>query len=121
MRNITIRYAGGTYPNIAQDSNFAHNIYTKFYREFIEVARSLGFRNPALSYNDFKNLYTIFSFDLSAAPQVASSVLSITFERRELPGGDEASNPLNVTAYIIVLTSSKIEIEAQKKTVRKLS
>ena len=60
ISNITVGYAGFTYPLLMQGADFNRNQYFRFYKKIIKVSKSLGNSAPALSMQEFRDLYTIF-------------------------------------------------------------
>ena len=47
--NITVRYAGSICPLLAYGADWYRNKYSRFYKEFINVSRNLGYSSPGLS------------------------------------------------------------------------
>ena len=106
-----------------QNANFGLNNFSKFYKDFIECAKSWGCRYPGLSMHLYRDLYTIFSQDLTAQPTMPSgSTLNISIERRDVP--DDAAqtlqNPRNIVGYFVILSECKLELECLKKAVKKI-
>ena len=66
VSNISVRYGGSMYPLLSQNADWSRNKYSRFYKEFIKVLKSLGNTNPGLSMAEFRDLYTIDAIDLSA-------------------------------------------------------
>ena len=64
--SITVRYSSNTYPLLPQSADWSRNQYSRFYKEFIRVSKSLGNSNPGLSMQEFRDLYSIYALDLSA-------------------------------------------------------
>jgi hypothetical protein len=123
IQNITVRYAGNQYPHLPQNADWSRNSFIKFYKDFVEISRSLGFRNTGLSMNEFRDLYTLYSIDCSAQPIVSpSSTVTISIERREVPADANASlqNPRSIRGYFIFISECRLEIDCLKKAIRKL-
>ena len=66
ISNITVCYAGCTYPLLAYGADWNRFQYSRFYKEFINVSQNLGYSSPGLSMQKFRDLYTIFAIDVSA-------------------------------------------------------
>ena len=123
LQNLTVRYLGNTYPPLPQNCDWARNTFSKFYADFLGVARSLGYRQPALSKTEFRNLYTVYAIDVSAAPSTFnSSSLTVSLERKSVPAdGDSTSqNPRNIRGFFVFVSECKLTIDALKKTVTKV-
>lgn len=119
MQEITVKFAGNRYPSISQDSNFPLNQFSRFYEEFIDVARCLGNRNPGLSMDEYRDLFTIYAFDISAAPVVSiTPTLNIDIKRRAIPAVGDATlvNPNQIHCYVIYVCQAVLEIHATKNT-----
>jgi hypothetical protein len=123
LQNLTVRYLGNSYPPLSQNADWARNTFSKFYADFLGVARSLGYRQPALSKFDFKNLFTVYAIDVSASPSTLnSSSLTISLERRSVPADGEATtqNPRNIRGFFVFVSECKLSIDALKRTVTKI-
>ena len=59
VSNITVRYGGSVYPILSQNADWNRNQYSRFYKVFINVSRSLGNNSPGLSMQEFRDLYTL--------------------------------------------------------------
>ena len=66
ISNISVRYGGSVYQLLSQNADWNRNQYSRFYKEFIKVSKSLGNTSPGLSMAEFIDLYTIYVIDLSA-------------------------------------------------------
>jgi hypothetical protein len=118
-----VRYLGNSYPPLPQNADWARNTFSKFYADFLGVARSLGYRQPALSKKEFRDLYTIYAIDVSASPVTTNSVsLTISLERRSVPADGEATtqNPRNICGFFVFVSECKLSIDALKRTVTKV-
>ena len=73
VSNITFRYGGSVYPVLNQNAEFNRNQYSRFYKDFINVSRNLGYSSPVLSMQEFRDLYTIFSIDVSSQATVSKT------------------------------------------------
>ena len=72
---------------------------------------------------DFKNLYTIYAIDLSAKPNISSTLqITIAVTRRSVPAAGDAStqNPRSIKGYFIYVAESKLEINCVKRTIRRI-
>ena len=49
LSNITVRYAGSTYPLLMQGADWNKNQYSRFYKKFSKVSKNLGNSATALS------------------------------------------------------------------------
>ena len=86
IQNINVEYAGNTYPYLQQNADYSRNTFMTFYMDFIKVCKSLSTKSPALSLEDFKNLYSIYAIDCTAQPMVsATSTVRINITRRAVP------------------------------------
>ena len=86
IQNINVEYAGNTYPYLQQNADYSRNTFMTFYMDFVKVCRSFRAENPALSLEDFKNLYSIYAIDCTAQPMVsATSSVRINITRRDVP------------------------------------
>ena len=69
-----------------QGADWNRNQNSRLYKKFIKVSMSLGNSAPALSMQEFRDLYTIFSIDLSSQATVSTTnQLTINIERRKIP------------------------------------
>ena len=66
ISSITACYSSNTYSLFPQSADWSRNQYSRFYKEFIRVIKSLGNSNLGLSMQEFRDLYTIYALDLSA-------------------------------------------------------
>ena len=83
ISTITARYCLNTYPLLPQSADWSRNQYSRFYKKFIMVNKSLGNSNPGLSMKEFRDLYTIYALALSAqAVASKTNQLTITIFRR---------------------------------------
>ena len=48
VSNITVRYGSSVYPVLSQNADWNRNQYLRFYKQFINVSRSLGNNSPGL-------------------------------------------------------------------------
>jgi hypothetical protein len=122
VSSINVRYAGSVYPMLPQNADWTRNQYSRFYKEFIKVSRSLGNGNPSLSMAEFRNLYTIYAIDISAQTVVSTTnQITINVERREVPAAGVATpeNPRELDAFFIIIAEAKIQIDCMNKVVRK--
>jgi hypothetical protein len=123
IQNITVRYAGNQYPHLPQNADFSRNSFIKFYKDFIEVSRSLGFRNTGLGMQEYRDLYTIYALDISAQPIISqSSTVTISVERRSIPADADQTlqNPRSIRGYYVFISECRVEIDCLRKTLRKL-
>jgi hypothetical protein len=123
IQNIIVNYAGQQYPNLAQECDWNRNQYSIFYNQFTDVAHELGFSNPSLSMKDFRDLYTIYSINMSNQPSsTTSSMMTINITRREVPqdGHVTLMNPTNLQVFYVILSECEVEIDPIKKLVKKL-
>ena len=74
ISNITVSYAMSTYSLLAYGADWNRNQYSIFYKEFIKISRNLGYSSPGLSMQEFRDLYTIFSVDVSAQATVSKLI-----------------------------------------------
>ena len=82
ISSITARYSSNTYPLLPQSADWSTNQYSRSYKEFNRVSKSLGNSNPGLSMQEFRDLYTIYALDLSAqAVASKTNQLTITITR----------------------------------------
>jgi len=122
ISRITVRYGSSEYPRLSQNANWSLNSYSRFYKEFLKVSTLLGNPNLALSMSEFKDLYTVYSIDISAQPAISSTnSLVIDCERRLTPAAGDATlaNPRDIEAFFIIITEARIEIDCLQKVVRK--
>ena len=121
IQNITVHWKGNIYPYLPQNSEFLLNNFAKHYHNYIQCGRSLGNKDIALSMSDFRDLYTVFAFDLTARPAATNSnVLSVKGERREVPAADtDPNNPINLNVYYVMLNEQGIYCNIKKKEIRK--
>ncbi len=70
---------------------------------------------------DYRDLFTIYSFDLSAQPFITNgNQLSVKIERRAVAADNRIfNNPRNLVAYIILLNSQNISSNHKKQEIRK--
>ena len=122
VSRITVRYGAQQYPLLAQNADFPNNYFARFYKEFLNTANQLGYGNPALSMEEFRNLYTVFAVDISSSTKYFFYItLSVDVERREVPLAAAATlaNPREIDAWIVIITEARIEIDCLNKVIRK--
>ena len=106
-----------------QGADWNRNQYSRFYKEFIKVSKSLGNSAPALSMQEFRDLYAIFSVYLSSQATVSTTnQLTINLERREIPAqnAETLQNPREIDAFFVIISEAKIQINCLNKVVRKV-
>ena len=111
------------YPLLYQNADWSRNQYSRFYKEFIKVSKSLGNTCPGLSMAEFRNLYTIYAIDLSAQAIVSpTNQLTINVERKEVPAqnAETLQSPREIDAFFVIISEAKIQIEFINKVTRKL-
>ena len=72
---------------------------------------------------EFRDLYTIFSVDLSSQAIVSTTnQLTINIERREIPAqnAETLQNPREIDAFFVIISEAKIQIDCLNKVVRKV-
>ena len=72
---------------------------------------------------DIRDLYTIFSIDLSSQATVSTTnQLTINLERREIPAenAETLQNPTEIDAFFVIISEAKIQINCLNKVVRKV-
>ena len=113
IKNITVNFRGNSYPYRNQLGNFDENNFASFYNDFISVGKSMGKENIALSMKDFRDLFTIYSFDLTSQSFNNNALnLSVDIERESVPANDNNyTNPKNILCYIVILSSMGISIQ----------
>ena len=63
---------------------------------------------------EFRDLYTIFSVDLSSQATVSTTnQLTINIERREIPAqnAETLQNPREIDAFFVIISEAKIQID----------
>ena len=123
ISSITARYSSNTYPLLPQSADWSRNQYSRFYKEFIRVSKSLGNSNPGLSMQEFRDLYTIYALDLSAqAVASKTNQLTITIIRRTVPGQNDQTlhNPRDIDVFFVIISEAKIEIDCLNKVTQKI-
>ena len=103
ISSITARYSSNTYHLLPQSANWSRNQYSRFYKEFIRVSKSLGNSNQGLSIQEFRDLYTIYALDLSAqAVASKTNQLTITISSRTVPDQNDQTlqNPRDIDAFL---------------------
>ena len=123
ISSITARYSSNTYPLLPQSADWSRNQYSRFYKEFIRVSKSLGNSNPGLSMQEFRDLYTIYALDLSAqAAARKTNQLTITITRRTVPDQNDQTlqNPRDFDAFFVIISEAKIQIDCLNKVTRKI-
>ena len=105
--SITARYSLNIYPQLPQSADWSRNQYSRFYKEFIRVSKSLGNSNPGLSMQEFRDLYTVYALHLNA--QVVASKtnqLTITITRRTVPDQNDQTlqNPRDINAFFVIIS-----------------
>ena len=106
-----------------QGADWNRNQYSRFYKEFIKVLKSLGNSAPALSMQEFRDIYTIFSVDLSSQATVSTTnQLTINIERREIvaQNAETLQNPREIDAFFVIISEAKMQIHCLNKLVRKV-
>ncbi len=76
--------------------------------------------SSSLSAEEFRDLYTIYAFDLGAQRVVNNvSEITIDIKRKAIPAADTASaNPQSVNIFFIMLCERTIEITSNPKMVK---
>ena len=123
ISNISVRYGGSVYPLLSQNADWNRNQYSRFYKEFIKVSKSLGNTSPGLSMAEFRDLYTIYAIDLSAQAIVSpTNQLTINVERRDVPAqnAETQQNPREIDAFFVIISEAKIQIDCINKVTRKI-
>ena len=123
ISNITVRYAGSTYPLLAYGADWNRNNYSRFYKEFINVSRNLGYSSPGFSMQELRDLYTIFAVDVCAQATVSkTNQLTISVKRREYPAQNAKTiqNPRDIEAFFVIISVPKIQIDCLNKVTRKI-
>ena len=123
ISNISVRYGGSVYPLLSQNADWNRNQYSRFYKEFIKVSKSLGNSSPGLSMQEFRDLYTIYAIDLLAQAIVSpTNQLTINVERRNVPAQNAKTlqNPRELDAFFVIISEAKIQIDCINKVTRKL-
>ena len=113
ISSITARCSSNTYPSLLQTADLSKNQYSRFYKEFIRVSKSLGNSNLKLSMLEFKNLYTIYALDLSAqAVASKTNQLTITITKRTIPDQNDQTlqNSRDIDAFFVIISETKIQI-----------
>ena len=124
VSNITVRYGGSVYPVLNQNADWNGNKYSRFYKKFINISRNLGYSSPGLSMQEFRDLYTIFAIVVSAQATVSkTNQLTQSMERREVPAQNDetAQNTRDITAFFVIISEAKIQIDCLNKVIRKSS
>ena len=106
-----------------QGADWNRNLYSRFYKKYIKVSKSLANSFPALSMQEFRDLYTIFSIDLSSQPTVSTTnQLTIKIERRKIPAqnAETLQNPREIDAFFVIILEAKIQIDCLNKVVIKI-
>lgn len=119
VQRITITYGSKQYPRLAQNGNWSLNNFSRFSKEFLKASNLLGNGNPALSMEEFWDLYNVYAIDVSEQANVSSTnSLTIYLERRNVPwaGDVTLANPREIDAFLIVITETRIEIDCVNKT-----
>ena len=78
--------------------------------------------NPALSMQEFRDLYTVYAIDTSSQANVSTTnSLTIDVERRNVPaqGAATLANPRELDAFFVIITESKIQIDCINKVIRR--
>ena len=119
IQEVRITLDGKDYPNVSQFPNFNTNCFSMFYHQFREVCGKFNNENP-ITANDYKNLYTIFTTDLTAQAEKLTSGISnlrVSMKRRAIPVNDnDLRNPRSVNYYVIVLSEAIISVDMLKRT-----
>ena len=119
VQNINVRYLSNRYPFLDQNADFSTNQFAKFYNDYIEVAKALG-HCSGLSMKEFRDLYTIFSIDLSAQKESNGGDLAVDILRRDVPANNNSEqNSRELTGFIVFFCEKTIRIEALKTLYRK--
>ena len=72
---------------------------------------------------EFRDLYTIFSVDLSSQATVSTTnQLTINIERREIPAqnAETLQNPREIDKFFVIISEAKIQINCLNKVTRKI-
>ena len=106
ISNISVRYGGSVYRLLSQNADWNRNHYSRFYKEFIKVSKSLCKTSPGLSMAEFRDLYTIYAIDLSAQAIVSqTNQLTINVEKRVVPAqnAETLQNPRELDAFFVFI------------------
>ena len=99
----------GNIPKYSQLGDFTNNKFLDFYTSFADITRSLTGLPLKMSIKDFKELYTIFAFDVRSQPPLSLPTWSfnVNITRKAIPAetviADHPcpSNPKDVRYFII--------------------
>ena len=72
---------------------------------------------------EFRDLYTIFSIDLSSQATVSTTYqLTIIIQKREIPAQNAKTlhNPREIEACFVIVSEAKIRIDCLSKITRKI-
>ena len=124
VQYIQVKIDNELYPNLQQNGKFLENQYSRFYQEFISSCRNIG-GECSISSKEFRDLYTIFSVNLSQQAEKLNNRVtnfSLRLFRNVVP--DVNTNPLNpreLEIFIIILNEKKIKIDVIKQSVEEIN
>ena len=107
-----------------QRADWNRNQYSRFFKKFIKVSKSLGNKASALSKQEFRDLYTIYSVNNSSQAMVSTTIqLTINLDRREIPAqnAETLQNPREINAFFVIISEAKIQIDCLNKVVDKFN
>ena len=92
-----------------QGTKWKRNQYSRFCKEFIKVSITLGNSAPTILMQEFRDLYTIFSVDLSSQATVSiTNQLTINIERRDIlsQNAETLHYPLEIDAVFVIISEA---------------
>ena len=107
VSNISLRYIKSVNFLLSQMPDWSKNQYSRFYKEFIKVSKSLCNTSQSLLMAEFRNLYTIYAIDLSALAIVSPIYqLTMNVERKVVPAQnvETLQNHREIDAFLVIIS-----------------
>jgi hypothetical protein len=120
VKNLWIELSGRRYPEESLNLDcLAYQAHQDYKKNFNKLSKAML---PYVDFKDFKNLYPIYSIDLSSQPKRISDaksniVLNVDFNKTVKPPGD---NDEGTICYVIVVSDYLLYYEPFKNKISDL-
>lgn len=109
-----IKLNSAKYPLIDTTSRFAALNYSRIYKQYVDFKKTLtrdAYSPPIIPFEDFKNLYTLYCFDLTRqSEQIKNTVYDVMFYAQftnPIPVG-----PAITEAFALILSDKTISLQS---------
>jgi len=120
MKKLIVKIDEMSYPARDQNCDYSQNSYTAFYQEFVEISKEFG-GDCSLGYKAFKDLYSIYTFDLMkrTGKDVNKCVVNFMYERQAVPN-DNTGDPRELFMYMIIYDQRVFKVNARDGIVEEI-